>query len=214
MEAFPIILTQPPAGSIHNLPTMLQHLRSPDFERGYPLELNRVDAMLAGAAEQMTEIQTPFEWCRQGTRQRASAGTSWRDVQRRLLVLCDQGEAYTSIGKLAKGLGCAKPTAQKAINNSATLRDWQARHTQSKRAPRATSITEMVMDNTEQVREADPALAAEGDDVDLMFARLIQEAPPEERAELNQMDVAQRRRIIALLRNDPDNYDRILDRKA
>ncbi|MBN2446039.1 MAG: hypothetical protein JXO22_04905 [Phycisphaerae bacterium] len=143
----------------------------------------------------------------------ASGDADWHDVQRRLLELNDRGVPYTSIGKLAKQLGCANATVQKAIKNSATLKGWQARHTGSSRSPRATSITEMVTDNAEQFREPDPTAAAEGDDVDLVFARLIQEAQPEERAQLNEMDADARRAIVELLKNDPDQYDRVLGRR-
>jgi hypothetical protein len=143
----------------------------------------------------------------------ARGDVDWRDIQRRLLELYHRGEPYTSIGKLAKRLGCANATVQKAIRDSAKLEGWQARHTGSKRAPRATPLTDTLIDNTAQSREADPAMEAEADDVDIVFARLIQEARPEERAQLNDMDSEQRRKIIALLRDDHDNYNRVLGRK-
>ncbi len=111
-------------------------------------------------------------------------------------------------------LGCANATVQKAIKDSAKLKGWQARTTKAKGGPRATSLNDVVTNNAEQSREPDPAKEAEADDVDIVFSRLIQEAQPEERAQLNEMDSDQRRQMVALLRNDPDNYDRILGRTA
>ena len=65
--------------------------------------------------------------------------TVWRDVQRRLLELYERGDAYTSIGDLAKRLACAKATIQKAIKDSTKLKGWQARHAKAKGSPRASS---------------------------------------------------------------------------
>lgn len=145
--------------------------------------------------------------------QQVAKGADWRDVQRRLLEIRDRGEPYTSIAKLATRLGCANATVQKAIKDSAQLKGWQARHLESKRSPRATSMNDVVTDNAEQSREADPATNAELDDVDAVFARLIEEANPNERAQLNRFDSAQRRKMVSLLQEDPDNYDRLLGRK-
>ncbi len=139
--------------------------------------------------------------------------TDWRDIQRRLLELYERGDAYTSIAKFAKRLDCANPTVKKAIDDSAKLKGWQKQHLESKRSPRAISITEMVTDNAKQTRDTDPAAQAEGDDVDLVLARLTQEAEPDERARLNELDVDARRTIVELLKNDPDQYDRVLGRR-
>ena len=54
---------------------------------------------------------------------------------------------------------------------------------------------------------------AEAGDVDIVFARLIQEANPDERGKLNVMTTDQRREIVDLLNNDPDKYNRVLGRK-
>ena len=64
--------------------------------------------------------------------QPALTDTDWRDVQRRLMELYKRGDPYSSIGNLAKRLGCAKATIQKAIKDSTKLKYWQARHTKAK----------------------------------------------------------------------------------
>ena len=155
--------------------------------------------------------------------------TDWRDVQRRLLELYERAEAFPTYRDLAMNLDCSVATIRKAIkptqaalgrlddaerkeavSTAHKLAGWQARHT--KASPRASSLTEFVMDNAEQTREADPAEDAEAGDVDTVFARLIQEAQPEERARLNTLTIEQRLQMVALLRKDPDTYDRVLGR--
>jgi len=164
---------------------------------------------------------------------RSTTETDWRDVQRRLLELYERGERYSSVADLAKRLGCGKATVQKAIKPEQSLLDrldetaraearsaarklasWQARHLESKRSPRATSINDVVTDNAEQTREADPAKEAEGADWEIEFARLIEDAQPGERARLNAMEDEHRKELVAVLREDPDEYDRVLGRKA
>lgn len=139
--------------------------------------------------------------------------TDWRDMQRRLLRLCERGDAYTSIGDLAERMSCAKATIQKAMKDSTTLEKWQALHSREKKSLRASSLNEIVMDNAEQTREPNPADQAEANDVDVIFARLIEEAQPEERAQLNSMNADKRREFVALLGNDSDKYNRVLGRK-
>ena len=143
-----------------------------------------------------------------------TAETNWRDVQRLLLEMCDNGEAYTNLRDLMERTGCrSTSTVSKAIKRSTTLNAWQARYTKGKASPRASSLTEVHLDNTAQTREPDPAEEAETNDVEIVFARLIQEAQPEERAKLNDMPAEQRRQLVALVQNDPDRYDRVLGRK-
>ena len=163
---------------------------------------------------------------------RSTTETDWRDVQRRLLELYERGERYTSIANLADRLGCGKATVQKAIKPEQSSLDrldegaraeassaarklagWQARTTRAKGAPRATSIDDVVTGNAAQGREPDPANKAEGADWEIEFARLIEDAQPHERAKLNELEDEQRKELVAILRQDPDNYDRILGRK-
>ncbi len=90
------------------------------------LFLSDVAAEVREAAEHGTarRTQTPTDT--------AKTDTDWRDVQRRLMELYKRGDPYISIGNLAKRLGCAKATIQKAIKDSTKLKYWQARHTKAK----------------------------------------------------------------------------------
>ena len=110
--------------------------------------------------------------------------------------------------------GCrSTSTVSKAIKRSTTLNAWQARYTKAKASPRASSLTNVHLDKIGQTREPNPAEEAEANDVDTLFARLIQEAKPDERAKLNLMTSEKRRQLVALVQNDPDRYDRVLGRK-
>ncbi len=151
-----------------------------------------------GSAETPTDTATP--------------DTDWRDVQRRLMELYERRDPYTSIGDLAKRLGCAKATIQKAMNpdqsalsgltedekaiaiqNAEQLRKWQAQRSKGKATLRATSLTEVVSDNTPQTVEANPSDVVTDDDVEKAMRHLIEEAKPEERAKLNDLDAEGRR---------------------
>lgn len=133
--------------------------------------------------------------------------TDWRDVQHRLLELYDRGDPYTSIGDLAKRLGCAKATIQKAIKDSTKLKGWQARHTKAKGSPRASSLTAVVTDNTAQTAESDPSAILTDEDIDNAMRRLIEEAGPEEKARLNGLSEDERRTLVRVF------YEQNLDQE-
>lgn len=144
----------------------------------------------------------------------AAMGT--REVQRRLLEMCDAGEPYTTVRDLKKLTGCGSTsTVSIAINGSKTLREWRDRRSNRKRRPRASSLTKAVLDNAEQTQELDPRdLVETADDDDAIFNRLVQEAAtPEERARLHSMSAARRRELADLIRCDPDQSSRMLDRR-
>jgi len=160
-----------------------------------------------------------------------SGDSVWRDIQCRLMELYDRGERYTSVTELANRLACSRSTIQKAMKPTQSslrrldpgVRDeakaaacklcgWQARHSKSTATPRATSMNDVVTDNAEQIREVDPAKAAQVDDTDIVLSRLIDEAQPEERARINGMSDDERRKLAALLRDDPDRYDKLTRR--
>lgn len=159
--------------------------------------------------------------------------TDWRDVQRRLFKMYDRGDLWPGYEVLEDRLTCSRATIQKAIKPPQSalsalsesdrkeavevgrkLAGWRARHTNSKGSPRASSLTEIVLDNAEQIREPNPSRAAEMiDEEDAIFNRLIQEAKTDqERAELHSMSPEKRRTVIAMVRDDPDRGDRILGR--
>ena len=112
--------------------------------------------------------------------------------------MCDAGEPYTNLRDLMERTGCrSTSTVSKAIKRSPTLKAWQARYTKDKVSPRASSLTEIVADNTAQTVEADPSNVLTDEEVNAVMARLIDEAQEqdkvEELARLNAMDDGQRR---------------------
>ncbi len=122
-------------------------------------------------------------------------GKSWQAVQDELLKLCEQGSKYTTQDDLAARLGCSPATVNKAIDKSEQLTGWMTEARQDKMTPRATGLTDVVADHTRQATEADPADVLSDDDVDVAMAKLIEQAEPEERAELNASDAARCRAL-------------------
>lgn len=180
-----------------------------------------------GFQEELKRIAALIDASRRGQQAPGDAAegprteTDWRDVQDRLLRLYNAGEAYTSQRDLAKRMECVESTINKAVNDSAKLKGWMVRHT--KRTPRAQSLNEVVTDSTASQREADPAAAGLLDDeVDRIMSWLIEQAEPDKRATLNELDDDGRREMAKLcLEQQADKYiedkapkgNRILGRK-
>ena len=138
--------------------------------------------------------------------QGGDSGTNWQDVRSSLLNLYRAGEPYTSLRNLAGRLGCSPYTIKKAIKNSDKLKVWM--RPRGKGSPGVQSLTEVVTDQTPDQRESDPADLLLEEDVDQKMSELIQQAGPEERAELNSYTPEQRRRIVGLhllQKREPDS---------
>ena len=138
----------------------------------------------------------------------AGAGTAlasiWQDVQRRLLELVEKGERFTSYSELGVSLKCSKNTVRKALGKSQKLRAWK--NAEAKKSPRAQSLNAVVMDKTRS-NEPDPADMLPAEDVDRIMARLIEQAKPQERAQLNAMDARKRQEMARLvLEQDRDQH--------
>ncbi|MCZ6835975.1 MAG: hypothetical protein O7G85_09400 [Planctomycetota bacterium] len=139
--------------------------------------------------------------------------TDWRDVQRRLMKLYNRGERYTTIVDLAERMECGTTTIHKAIKDSAKLKGWQARHTKAKGSPRASSMTDFVLDNAEQNREPDPSDVVDFDPADAALAKLLDDATPDERAKIQTMSIEKQYELAHMARSDPDSGTRVLGRK-
>lgn len=128
------------------------------------------------------------------TRPAAKPETDWHDVSAKLIRLYENGEQFTSQREFAKRLECSVATVNKAINDSDRLKGWMAR--QRRRAPRAQSMNDFVLDSTISHREADPSNAGlPNDEVERIMALLLERAKPAERAKLNALTVAERREM-------------------
>ena len=145
--------------------------------------------------------------------------TDWHDVQNRLLNLYKSGEAYTSQRELANRLRCSESTINKAVNDSAKLKGWMKRRARG--TPKAQSLNPVVMDIARSNVD-DPADVLTDDDVDSAFARLLEEAKPQERAKLNELDAGGRRKMANLylkqqaerhIEDDARKGNRILGRR-
>lgn len=142
------------------------------------------------------------------------SNSNWRDVQEQLIALREQGEPYTNIQDLAKRLKCSPSTVHKAIRpglsqlksleedqqdevnaKARLLQGWQARGPAGNRAPHAESLSDVVVDNTRQQKEADPSNVMPDEEVDRVMGRLIEKAAPEKRANLNALNAEERRTL-------------------
>jgi DNA-directed RNA polymerase specialized sigma24 family protein len=119
---------------------------------------------------------------------------TWKDIQKRLERLREQGESYTSQRELAARLGCSESTINKAIQASDKLKSWMGTQMVGK-MPRATSLNEAVLHDAEQTTEHDPSETIPDDDVDIILTKLMEEAKPEERAKLNELGPEERRSL-------------------
>lgn len=135
-----------------------------------------------------------------------------QDIIERLERLRKSGEKYTSQGDFATRFKCSRATISKAIGKSDTLTKWMS-DARPKPVPRATSLNEVVADNAKQAKEPDPSELPPDDEVDAVMARLIDDAGPERRAELNAMNAEGRQKLAAIYiengyENEPSSLDR------
>jgi len=124
------------------------------------------------------------------------AEADWHDVQARLIRLYEVGEAYTSQRELAKRMKCSKSTMNKAFNASGKLKSWMERRDMA--SPKAQSLNEVVTDTTVSRQEDNPADRPLDDEVDQIMGQLIEQAKPDERAKLNELNNEGRRKMAKL----------------
>ncbi|MFH1022392.1 MAG: hypothetical protein V1809_03300 [Planctomycetota bacterium] len=110
-------------------------------------------------------------------------GMTRQDARDKLLGMVESNEPYTSVDNLAKRVGCSKTTVHEAIQSFPKLKEWQAKS--AKKSPGTRSLNAVDLDNR-LGDEDDPAdIAAGNEQLDTVFAKLLQEATPEERADWN-----------------------------
>jgi hypothetical protein len=140
-----------------------------------------------------------------------SKGMNWKEAAALLEQRRTAGKRYTSCEKLAKSLGCSSATIHKAIDRTQSLRDWATPEPSSTSGlPSIDDPKNQTLDKTPQSREPDPADIMDPDDVDLAMEYLIYQAEsPEDRAKLDAMDPASRRRTAQMVYDDPERSDEI-----
>jgi hypothetical protein len=110
---------------------------------------------------------------------------TWQNAAERMERLRAQGEPWTSMHELARQIGCSSFTIKKAVDKTPKLRTW-AKLEADPRAQQGLSV--LVLDKAVQPREPDPA----DDAADAELRRLFDDAGPDERAILNEMQGASR----------------------
>ncbi len=139
-----------------------------------------------------------------GTRRKVN----WQQTASHLETLRRKGEPFKTQAAYAEALDCSISTINKAIEKTPSLKEWAARPASS--ASSAVSVEGAVLDSTPQQRESNPADALEQADVDFAMRYLMEQASPEERAEINAMSPDQRRMLAETAYRDPDHSEAIL----
>lgn len=138
----------------------------------------------------------------------------WETAQVKLLVMVANNEQYTSLADMRDRTGCGSTdTITRAIKKSVILQEWQNTHLRNKGIPSSSSITDKQQESFVSTRESDPSKSIEADDDDIIFQNLLEDAKETERAILHTKTPAERKRLCEAIRNDPDKYNKILNRR-
>jgi len=141
----------------------------------------------------------------------ATDDVTWKGVRNYLEGCRLNGERFTSRAKFGKRIRCSPATVQKAIENgSVELQGWASKQRGESRLNVFPETAAVVFDNTPQGREPSPADILENDDVDVMLARLLDEAQPDERARINAMSPAEQRQLAETAYRDKDLEEQAL----
>jgi hypothetical protein len=135
---------------------------------------------------------------------RKASGQTVQHICECLEQLRRQGEPFTSQKTLADQLGCSSGTINKAIKRTPSLQPWA--QSRKPTAPKAQSLTEVVTDCAAQGREDDPGEAAALREL----RTFVENADPEVRGWFLGLSPKQQQEVL----DDPDQYPRILGRKA
>lgn len=107
-------------------------------------------------------------------------------LREELLGMRQRGEPYTSTQKLADLWGCAKSTVSQAINGSPALQQWAGTTQRGHQARPAATITPAMAESiAAPVPRREASLSSEQEQA--VLARLLDQATPEQRAEIHAM---------------------------
>ncbi len=134
-------------------------------------------------------------------------GVTWQQVRELLLDKKNKGEQFTSQAKLAKEIGCSPATINKTIQNTPDLGEWATKSSAS--ATGMQTLDGMTLDIVPQHTEPDPGEVIEEEDVDMAMQYLLDQAKPDEKAQINAMNPAERRSLAETAFHDPDKADYI-----
>jgi len=141
-------------------------------------------------------------------------GVMWQDAQAILDELRLAGGRYTSLQKLADKIGYKKGVVHKAIKKGPVeLQDWASKQRPASRLNLSPEAAAVAIENTAQSREPDPANMLHGCDVDVVLAKMLDEASPDERARIHGMTPAEKRQLAEIACRDPDEKEQALRRR-
>jgi len=127
---------------------------------------------------------------------------TWQDAAKSMQEMMDRGDPFTSQPKLGKQIGCSSFTINKAIKKTPALSEWSKKQRAS--ATGMLSLEGKEADSIPQKRETDPSEILEPDDIDVAMRKLMEQASPDERARINEMNPAERQKLAQTAYRDPD----------
>lgn len=138
-------------------------------------------------------------------------GVSWQEAKDLLEVCRINGERFKSRARYAEQFGCSPATIQKAIDRSTVeLQQWAARERGESRLNMSPEAAAVVLETTPQSRELAAGDVIEQGDIDVMLARLLDDAKPDERARINAMTPAEQRQLAETAYRDPELEEQAL----
>jgi len=142
----------------------------------------------------------------------SGSGMGWQEVQDEAERIRLLGKPFTSYRKMASTIGCNLSVLHNAIDKHGTaeLQEWASKQRGPSRLNAAPEVAAVAFENTSQAREPAPADITEDGDVDAAMVYLLDQAGPDERAQINAMTPAQRRRLAETIYRDPEQEEQVL----
>lgn len=142
----------------------------------------------------------------------SGSGMDWQEAQDKAEEIRLRGEPFTSYRKMAKTIGCNWSVLHDAIykHGTAELQEWASKQRGPSRLNATPEVSAVAFENTPQGGEPDPADITEDGDVDAAMAYLLDQAGPDERAQINALTPAERRQLAKTVYRDPDQEEQAL----
>lgn len=135
----------------------------------------------------------------------------WQHIQQQLEDCRLRGEQFTSRRRLAKRFRCSPSTVHKALDSGTVeLQEWAKKQRGPSRLIASPKVSSIALKTSPQHGEPVPGESLEQADVDVMLARLLDEAEPDERARIHAMTPEQKRRLAEVAYRDPDLEEQVM----
>ncbi|QDU94521.1 hypothetical protein [Lignipirellula cremea] len=133
------------------------------------------------------------------------------EVIDRLLLKKRSGEPYTSMGKLAKDIGCSSSTIQAAMQDKLELSFWRSSKTTK---PKVHQLSNIDCDTISQDCEVSPSSQFSDEEQDAALQELVDQATAAERAKILGKTIAEKQTLANLIleQSQDDESEHVYDR--